>query len=179
MDNHDAPLIKIARKCIGFLAAVSFCLFAAYTYVTFWRPEALMSENKVLSEAFTKAYSGPAFEVLRTQCWDQSLFGGGGYEQWKISYQQGNVSVALDHDPGLNPCLVYAGEKPGFVIKNNSLQKPRYTVLATGEETEEAYSPTLVAKLLSAVDTGNKEILRQNQIAASWSGSQEGEGNDQ
>lgn len=52
-------------------------------------------------------------------------------------------------------------------------------MLTTGEETEQEYSPAMVAKLLSAVDTGNKEFLRQKLIAASWSGSQEGVGDDQ
>lgn len=179
MDSDNSPLSKMARLCIGILGAVVLSLFAGYTFVTFWRPETLMSENKVLSEAFTKAYSGPAFDVLRTQCWSRSSNGGGDYDQWKISYQQRAVSVDVDHGAGVNPCLTNAEQRPGFVIKNNSLERRRYTVLTTGEETESAFSPTLVEKLLSAVDTGNKEVQRQEQIAASWSGSQEGEGDDQ
>jgi hypothetical protein len=147
--------------------------------VTFWRPETLMSENKVLSDAFTKAYNGPAFDVLRSQCWSRSDYGGGDYDQWKISYQQKTASVNLDYRPGQNPCLSDAEDRPAFVIKNNNLQKPGYMVLTTGEETKSEFSPTLVEKLLSAVDTGNKEIQRKEQISASWSGAQEGESNDQ
>ncbi len=139
---------------------------AVLILLSMYRPEVFMSENKSLSEALSIAYLGPSFEVLRLNCREVSVLGKE-YAAWDISFTQGDISVQQDRGHGENPCLVYAGEKPSFVIKKKSTY-PGYAVFTTGEEKEIVYSHELVTKLLAAVAAGNAEVQRQNQIKSSW-----------
>ncbi|UST77224.1 hypothetical protein [Pseudomonas siliginis] len=157
MTNRFLPKTFAGGIITGVAVLVLLCMY---------RSEVFMSENKPLSEAFSIAYSGPAFKVLRLSC---RLVRGLGNENeyWSITFNQGDISVDQEGGRVENPCLVYAGEKPAFVIKRKS-SYPGYVVFTTGEEKEGTYSPELVTKLLAAVAAGNAEVQRQKQIKSSW-----------
>ena len=144
----------------GVLSLISLQLVETY------RPEILMSHNKLLSKAFTDAYKGPNFDVLRVRC--SSHHGIGRSERWVISYSiEGNTVESVSMS-GSSPCLVYPRDNPCYAIIKNKDKSREYTVKTTGEELEQPYSTELVDILLSAVVAGNDELARRQNIDSSW-----------
>lgn len=147
----------------GVISLISLQLVETY------RPEILMSHNKLLSKAFTDTYKGPAFDVLRVRC--SSHHGIGPSERWVISYSiEGNTVESVSMS-GSSPCLVNPRDNPGYAIIKSKDKSREYTVKTTGEELEQPYSTELVDILLSAAVAGNDELSRRENIDSSWDSS--------
>ena len=147
----------------GVLSLISLQLVGTY------RPEILMSQNNLLSKAFTYAYKGPTFDVLRVRC--SSHHGTGRSERWVISYSiEGNTVESVSMG-GSSPCLVSPRDNPGYAIIKSKDKSREYTVKTTGEELEQPYSTELVDILLSAAVAGNDEFSRRQNIDSSWDSS--------
>lgn len=144
------------------------CLMAAYTY----RPELVLTENKLLSEKFTKAYEGPDFNVLRSQCWPATLMSGAEAMRWTNTYQEGDWEVEIGYVQSKNPCL--ANERSKFVIKRKPDSgrvisiMPSYAVYTSGGEMQSPYTVSLIDKLLGAVKDAQQEIEKQKAKNATW-----------
>lgn len=173
MENACAEPVKNSRVptflCLLLIAVMAGGVSLGKLYEH--RQEVFISENTRLSEAFTKAYSGPAFDVLRVKCWERGSPTGGYRVDWATEYQQSGLSVKVEAGGEGYPCLVDAEKTPIVVIKNNRSNKPGYSVMTTGEETDSEFTPAMVEKLLSAVAAGNAEVQRKKRIEASWDAS--------
>lgn len=167
--NERSILEPTARQLIFYVFYfLVFVGMGCYFATTQLRPEWLMSENKVLSEAFSQRYLGSQFTALRSICWTQVGMAGRERQAWEYTYHDPNWKVDIEdgYKESDNPCLVDSTRKTKFVIKSEGGSS--YAVFTSGEEKEQPYTPELVKKLLRAVEISQLEVENKKAIDASW-----------
>lgn len=161
MDNNESSQTPVIGKFL-FLLIIS-CIVFFFTITM--RPDFIyLTENKVLSREFTKAFSGKEFISIHVNCT---------YYYPIVEYRSKEHFIMTDGEDRdfvrkQELCLL---KNSGFdgssykIIKNKG-DSSDYRVLTTGEEMEREYSDSLVKTLLRAADFADDSIKASNLLKA-------------